>query len=401
LNSTLRFRKARNSADQLGQVFTPPAIASLLAASLASDSKLIIDVGAGEGSLAAAALAKCKNAKLVLVELDEYYATKLAHLNLKNSEVFSQDALIPGLLENIIDQRKNPVILSNPPYGMLRVSEEKILDFDSQLPPVFYGGWVRGDAAFLSRIWSASNKGATLGLIVASAIVCGKPYANYRRILVEGISGLTITELHPRTFSRTEVQAYLICGQRAERRKRNVILRRADSQGNITNEIVVSHKEAIERLDYTYHSAIKQLQVNQYQTLGTLAELGGVIVRGSQPRNIFKGLGLTAFHTTDFTINAKDLELKGAIEGFKSAHSGDILIPRVGSRCLMREARVVSGAGLITDCIYRIRVPDAIQNKVWETLNSDFGREWRKLIARGSCAKYITMAGLSDLPILS
>ncbi|WP_273822733.1 N-6 DNA methylase [Pseudomonas asplenii] len=400
MNPTLRFRKARNSADQLGQVFTPPAIASLLAKSLAVNSKSIVDVGAGMGALAVAALQQCKKAEIILIEKDEKYAEKLLNLNIANSKILSENALATGVLEKVISPLNKPVILSNPPYGMLKLSDEINLDIDSELPPVLYGGWVRGDAAFLSKIWSVSKTGSSLGLIVASAIICGKPYESYRKRLVEEISGLTITQLHPRTFAKTEVQAFLISGRKSTPGKRKVILRQADPNGNITNEIYVSQREAVERLDFAYHSTAKELKLGQHKTIGTLSELGGKIVRGSQSQNIFKKLGLAAFHTTDFTTNPKNLTLHGAVDGFKSAHQGDILIPRVGSRCLIREARVVSGSGLITDCIYRIRVPDIFHDRVWNTLNSDFGREWRKLISRGSCAKYITMNSLGELPIL-
>ncbi|HEJ2935015.1 rRNA adenine N-6-methyltransferase family protein [Pseudomonas aeruginosa] len=402
MNSTLRFRKARNSADELGQIFTPPAIASLLADAVASDCEVIVDVGAGEGALASAVLHRCPSATVVLIEKDRRYAEALSALFSHDARVVAEDALTPGLLERIIAPIERPVILSNPPYGMLRVSREQSSNLEGTLPPVFEGGrWVRRDAAFLSRIWSSSNKGATLGLIVASAIVRGKAYELYRRKLVEELAGLVVTELHLNTFANTEVQAYLISGCRSVRRKRNVLLRKADLQGNIVGELFVPHRLAIERFDYTYHSMIQQVQLRPGQSMGSLSELGGTIARGSRSQNEFKGLGLSAFHTTDFVENSKNLKLSGAVEGFNSAYLGDILIPRVGSRCLIREAKVVEGRGLITDCIYRIRAPQSVQKKVWSTLDSDFGREWRRLVAKGSCAKYITISALSSLPILA
>ncbi|SNR79188.1 rRNA adenine N-6-methyltransferase family protein [Pseudomonas segetis] len=402
LKSTLRFRKARNLADEQGQVFTPAVIASLLAKAVAADRETIVDIGAGEGALASAALTRCKDAAVVLVEKDKQYAQALSSLFTPNAKVIAEDALTPGLLESIISPLAKSVVLSNPPYGMLRISREELTSDREELPPIVEGGgWVRRDAAFLARIWSASNKGTSLGLIVTSAIICDKAYESYRRKLAEELSDLVITELHPKTFANAEVQAYLISGCKSVRRKRNVLLRQANLQGNIVNELSVSTQQAIERLDYTYHSMIHEVQLKPGQSIGSLSELGGIIARGSRSQNVFRALGLTAFHTTDFVTNSKHLKLNGAIEGFKSAHPGDILIPRVGSRCLIREAKVVEGTGLITDCIYRIRAPQSVQKKIWHTLDSDFGREWRKLAAKGSCAKHITIETLSSLPILA
>lgn len=402
LRSTLRFRKARNSADEHGQVFTPSAIASLLVEAIADDRESIVDIGAGEGALASAALTRCKRASVVLVEKDQQYAEALSGQFTLNAQVIAEDALTPGLLERIISPLEKPVILSNPPYGMLRVPSEYVESARDELPSITEGGgWVRRDAEFLARIWSASRKGTSLGLIVTSAIVCDDAYVSYRKKMVEELSGLVVTELHPKTFANTEVQAYLISGCKSVKRNRNVLLRQADLHGNITSELSVSTRQAIKRLDYTYHSLIQSVQLRPEQTIGSLSGLGGLISRGSRSQNVFKALGLPAFHTTDFVTNPKHLKLNGAIEGFKTAHTGDILIPRVGSRCLIREAKVIGGEGLITDCIYRIRAPQCVQRKIWLTLDSDFGREWRKLAAKGSCAKYITIGALSSLPILA
>ncbi len=402
MKSTLRFRKARDSADAQGQVFTPAAIASLLAQAVTVENEVIVDVGAGEGALASAALSRCRDASVILVEKDKQYAKALSSVFAPGAEVVAEDALTPGLLESIISPLNKPFVLSNPPYGMLRITEELLSNIEEQLPLIVEGGkWVRRDAAFLSRIWSASHKGTSLGLIVTSAIICDNSYRSYRKKLTDEMSNLIITELHPKTFANTEVQAYLISGCRSVRRKRNILLRRADLLGNIVSEIWVSAEQAADRLDYTYHSMIHEVQLKPGQSVGSLSEVGGIISRGSRSQNVFKALGLTAFHTTDFVTNSKHLRLQGAIDGFNSAQRGDILIPRVGSRCLMREAKVVEGTGLITDCIYRIRAPQTIQKKIWLTLDSDFGREWRKLAAKGSCAKYITIEALSSLPILT
>ena len=401
LNSTLRFRKARNSADLQGQVFTPPSIASLLVESVPSNCSTIIDVGAGTGALAFAALSKCPDANTYLIEKDIVYSDKLKKSCIKNATVIAQDALAYGLLEGILIGGGKNLILSNPPYGMDRVSNMPCLKGEFEgLSPYINGGWVRRDAAFLCRIWNSSGKGDVVGFIVAAPIITGVEHKELRTRLVQELSSLVVTELHPKTFNKTEVQAYLVTGCRSVKRARDVVLRQADVNGEVGQEIIISSDSAIQRLDFTYHSNVHELRLRPEQILSSLYDSGALISRGSRSQNKYRELGIQAFHTTDFALNSKNLSLDGAVEGYNSARAGDFLIPRVGTRCLMREARVVKGAGLMTDCIYRIRVPVSMQEMVWGTINSDFGREWRRLAAKGSCAKYITISSLASMPIL-
>lgn len=400
LNSTLRFRKARNSADLQGQVFTPPSIAKLLVESVPYNCSTIIDVGAGTAALALAALNKCPDANVYLIEKDQVYSDKLKSYSINNAKVVTQDALARGVLEDVVRTGERNLILSNPPYGMDKVKNLPCLDSEFGLNPHVNGGWVRRDAAFLCRIWNSSRNGDVVGFIVAAPIITGFEYKSIRERLVQELSGLVVTELHPKTFDKTEVQAYLVSGCRSVKRSRNVVLRQADVSGVVQREIVISSDRAVQRLDFAYHSTIAELRLRPEQILSGLSDAGALINRGSRSQNKYRELGIQAFHTTDFALNSKNLQLNGAIEGYNSAREGDFLIPRVGTRCLMREAKVVKGAGLITDCIYRIRVPAPMQEKVWNTINSDFGREWRRLAAKGSCAKYITISSLASMPIL-
>lgn len=397
---TLRFRKPRNLADSLGQIFTPPAIARLLALSLPKNSKKIIDVGAGSGALTQGALTWCKNASVFLIEKDIQQINILRNNLTGKSTVVEADALFPGVIEKCIGKTVSPVLISNPPYNMIRQSN-KFIDSKSSLHPVIDGaGWMRGDAAFVSRIWDASNLGASIGLIVASPIICGNSFLNFRKTLIDGLSNLIITELHPRTFPGVEVRAFIISGTRALNRRRNVMLRLADIDGSIIDEFSISYMQALSRLDYRYHSTAKDFSLSSDQVIGTLLSLDTSISRGSKSHKVFKSLGHQAFHTTDFAKTGEFLALKGAAAGFNHAQVGDILIPRVGSRCLLREAKVIEGKGLITDCVYRIRALEKYRVNIWNTINSDFGRAWRDRFSEGSCAKYLTISSINSLPIL-
>jgi predicted RNA methylase len=397
---TLRFRKARNAADRQGQVYTPVPIARLLASMLPHDTNIIIDVGAGQGALAFAALDRLTRARAILFENDPVLVRRLRALQRPRTSVVHANALAQGAIAIATPAVGRHAFLSNPPYGMLKL-DKAFAEEDHDLKPLADGvGWTRGDAAFVSSIWPVAPSGSCIGLIVSAAIVCSPAYADYRRRIVTGLANLHVVELHPKTFAGAEVRAFLIVGTRAVGRQRNVLLSRTNLEGEITHNLEVPHADAIQRIDYGYHAAISALKLRAHHFKGSLIALGGRVQRGSRSNGEFSRLGHNAFHTTNFAHASARLRLIGAQEGFLTAKSGDILIPRVGTRCLLHEARVASGSGLITDCVYRIRAPKAVRDFVWETIRSDFGREWRLLHADGSCAKYLTMSSVGAMPIL-
>jgi hypothetical protein len=401
--TSLRYRNPRDNADWLGQVFTPKHIAKLLVNSLPADQRRvrqIVDLGAGEGILTTSALTRFKHAKALLVEVDRRYAKSLQRLT-KSGKFSIQVAQADALSSAWEIPASSDLILSNPPYGAIAVTPEiqRVLEHSGLDVPV-NGGWVRGDAAFTARAWDISGHGSRLGLIVASPIIRDAACRKLRTKLVSELSGLCVTQLDERTFQNAEVRAFLMTGQRASNRRRNVLLRKALADGTIIDEMAVSHSAAILNLDIDFHRSLARLGLNIDDIAETLGSIGASIARGSRSQTDFASLGLSAFHTTDFQDIENEVVLLGARKGYKSAKLGDILIPRVGSRCLAKQARVVGGEGLFTDCIYRLTVNRRAFSRVWKTLTSSFGTEWRLANAGGNCAKYITVPTLLSMPVI-
>ena len=397
----LRYRNARDVADWLGQVFTPQPIASLLAESIPANClpiRRVLDLGAGKGALTAALLARHKHAKATLVEIDSSYVSILRTLAPKRATVTHADVLDQGWA----CAQGPDVVVSNPPYGTIAITREAkdMLDLSGLRIPIS-GNWVRGDAAFVARAWRIAALGSGLGLIVASPIVRDRAYMPLRERLIGELRGLCVTQLHEGTFRNAEVRAFLITGQRAANRCRNVHLRKAMTNGNITDEMTVSYRAAVVSLDIDYHRSLEHLGLTATDRTETLGSVGTVIVRGSRSQRDYERLGLSAFHTTDFSEAADEVILSGASDGFHAAKPGDILIPRVGSRCLVKQTRVRDGSGLFTDCVYRLVVGLRARPRVWKTLSSSFGADWRLANAGGSCAKHLTIQTLLTMPLLA
>lgn len=401
MSNHLRYRYSRDKADRLGQVFTPESIASLLVESLPIPSqgvKQIIDLGAGQGALTKAALKRYPKSSAVLVEIDPLHVDALFATMPKNINIIKGDALDLGW-ENGLNA---DIVISNPPYGMLQLSDS-INTFLSKtnLPVPTNGSWIRGDAAFVARAWMCSSRGTGLGLIVASPLVRDPSFRQLRETLINQLKGLCVTQLDTHVFDGAEVQAFLITGMRSTSRKRNVLLRKASIDGTIIDELEIGWGAAVNRLDFDYYNAMKRIGVSSSLSPDTLASVGTSIVRGSRSHNDFQRLGLDAFHTTDFKEFSEELLLKGCNHKYNVARPGDILIPRVGSRCLLNQARVVSGEGLFTESVFRLSVKERAREKVWRTLSSSFGSEWRLANASGNCAKHLTVQTLLGMPLIS
>lgn len=398
---SLRYRRANDRSDELGQIFTPDSIANLLVSELPLSCNNLLDLGAGKGALSRAAAARLGLDRLVLIERDPRYAAWLNQNFEKSVNVVRSNALDCDWEGHWSAANKNIGVVSNPPYGMLVLTQAQLTKLaSSKLSPPVHGNWVRGDAAFLAKAWELTATGASLAFIVTAPIVTGHEFRQLREVLVKELQNLTITQLDERTFPGAEVRAFLVNGTRGLNRRRNVLIRKADISGQIVDELLIEHKAALVRLDIEFYRACERLGLSNSSTVHTLADVGTHIVRGSLSRNEFEKQGVGAFHTTDFVRKGEQIELSEAANGYRCATKGDILIPRVGSRCLTRHAMVVHGEGPYTDCVFRLRSSSNVQERIWKTISSSFGCEWREAHASGNCARHLTQATLLSMPLL-
>ncbi|MBK3780091.1 methyltransferase [Paraburkholderia aspalathi] len=362
----------------------------------------VIDLGAGDGRLARAALERCSGAKGLLVEADTQRAAALIAQAVCGEQVLELDVLRdPALLDVRRTFGVADAIISNPPYLEVQLTRTAI-DLVRGVFPFLQdaSGWMRADIAFLAQAWALSDTGSFLGFILPAPALTQPQYRPLRELLLTQLDGLTVSQLPSRVFARVEVDAFLVTGVRALARERIATLRRLDGDGRVVGEMPVAMAAALERLDYVAHAGAASGQAGGSATCDTLGSLGVEISRGSLTRIAFARAGVDAFHTTHFAAAGTQVRLSAISATYRQAEAGDILIPRVGSRCLTRETRVAGGAGVFSDSVYRLRGDAQVMQRVWKTLSSDFGRQWRAARAVGSCAKFLPLWVLRDMPIL-
>ena len=399
--ANLRFRHAKRASELLGQVSTPDAIVERLLEDFPRTTRCVVDLGAGDGRLARAALAHAPQAEAQLFEVDEARVQRLRETASPRERVWSLDVLRDPELVAVPEMCGAPdAVVSNPPYQEVRLAGEDLARARTILPfLVDQSGWVRADVVFVAYAWALCGLGAFLGLILPAPALTQPQYRPLREMLLSQLEDLTVSQLPSRCFPGVEVDAFLVTGRRALPAQRSPTLRLINRAGEVVAVRQVSYEAGLARLDFVAHESAARLGLENGPA-DTLHSLGVEIIRGSLTRVAFERAGLQAFHTTDFAAAGSELHLTSEPTTHRVAEPGDILIPRVGSRCLMRETRVVSGTGVFSDSVYRLRGAPAVMKRVWATLASDFGRQWRATHAVGSCAKHLPLWVLRNLPVL-
>ena len=107
------------------------------------------------------------------------------------------------------------------------------------------------------------------------------------------------------------------------------------------------------------------------------------------------------FHTSPFPSNNKiKVNLKNSpVFDDIFAEPGDILIARVGKRCIGKVTMVNSGKRVISDCVYRLRAPKKYRYRMFSYLISVKGQQWLRVVAHGVCAQVISKRDLLHFPL--
>lgn len=393
----MRYRQPRGKKQLLSQFFTPADVADVVARSLEVAPRDILELGAGQGALVDAVLSLHPRATATLVEIDPDLVRVLRR-KYRGHRVIAGDVI--DEVDALPLSPSYGTVLGNPPFGVVPLESPGMFGV-AKLLPELGPRWVRQDLVFLYESWKRVTPGGQLALILGSPLIKDPAYAKLRRWLLSECSSASICELPERAFVGAEVESYLLMLRHRGRRRRlsEVELSRVDTPEGSRQVMRVSVDEAIDRMDYRFHS-IRTRAGQRWKGATNLATIGAAIVRGSRSHGDFQLDGIQHIHTTDFTDQPRHMRLgRCDVDHLQRAERGDVLVPRVGTRCLMREALVISGARPISEAVLRIRVDAKDRTRVFDALTSDAGRLWRQAHARGSCAKYMAVSDLRSFPL--
>lgn len=373
-----------------------PVGAALIAFLGAGEPRRAIDLGSGPGCLSSAIGNRWSGCEIVTVDIDSSVRSAIGGSSGGHRHIV-MDVLHPDLPEVAIAGGEGfDLTVSNPPYGLHypRAGSREILlaaGLDEVGDVRAISPWA--EVLFLGQSIRLARTGGRIGLIVPDSIVTGKAAAGLRRTLAERHRIERVVQLPRGSFQRTETQAFLLVLRKDARRCGSILLQTLSQAGAAWTTIEVDPQVAEHRLDHRYHAAMAACAPRR----STLADLGTTVVRGRR-----RGGAPDAFHTTDFPsgANPRSVAFAGAATDDPTlAGPGDILVARIG-RGLERKVCIVrEGWTPLTDCVYRLRVPEPHRDRVFSLLTSGLGEELLAGSARGTGALMLGKGELLDLPV--
>lgn len=365
----------------------------------------IVDLGAGGGSLALAALRRWSSAQMLTVDVDSRAADELAlafaHARTRHRHVIA-DALRPdmtdfaGIAPGSID-----VVIANPPYKTSRWRP----DFEPILARVGLDRFtvaatnVTPDLIFLAQALYLVRPGGRLALIVPDTLISGARMAGVREALARDHALERVIQLPRRAFRGTDAQAHVLI-LRAGAPVSRVLLDRIRADGSWEAPIRIPSSDAAERLDYAFHDA-RRLRGGPGAV--TLRDLGVKVVRGRASSTRVRAAAGAIFHTNSFPEKRGGaVSFPEVIVGYDNeifATAGDILLARVHRRLEEKIAHVTAGMAPISDCVFRLRCDPFVAPRVLRGISDPFGTAQLQARARGVGARALTMADVLDITV--
>lgn len=381
---------------------TPPALARRVVGLLSGEFESWLELGSGTGNLARACLGSSNPTSYLGVELDD----RLIHCSPLDARAgfLRGNVQSPRELAALLGDRMFSRVVGNPPYGMQALgvdAQQRLADLCPGIPQIF--NWVQLDLYFMLESLARLRRPGEAAFIVGAPIAEDARLIAFRHALMSCASEVECFELPVDAFDwKAEVQSFVLVARFGTSKMKRVRLGRlAGDAFDVVAERWVSPKEATHRLDFSFHE-FQALSASLRSAAGctTLHDLGASVVRGSRTRAQFDQLGISCFHTSDFPQQGLEVQF-GADQdhGFQVAATNDILLPRVGTRCMGRQALVTRGQRHYTEAVYRLRVPRKHHSRVADWVLSAAGTTWRQAAAKGSCAKHITVAALMQMPV--
>ncbi|WP_176767935.1 HsdM family class I SAM-dependent methyltransferase [Nitrosomonas ureae] len=390
----------KNKKKQMGQFFTPPLIADRLVQCLNQQIKTVLDLGCGQGQLGLSVLKFYPQANYIGIEKDQEYfqSCKLAmpEQNIVHIDVIDNEAL--SSINNLM-----PVdtVIGNPPFINIPACSALINEIRKSIPGlVLFRNRLRSEILFIARSLERLRIGGQASFILPMSFFTSEQYQYFRKHIISNFSAVSLFELPSHVFTGADVSTCILSFNYKYIRDEKITLGCIKESGIISDSIRIDAKHALDRMDYSYHKLLAESGILRLDRLTSISAVGGIISRGNRSRAELSNDKIKYFHTTSFPKDQTFINLDNEImECAKYAEEGDILLARVGSRCLDKQVIVASGRRAITDCIYKIRVPNENIEQVIRALSSKYGKVWRQMNAKGSCARYITKESLLSMPL--
>jgi len=391
--------------DSLGRYYTGMEVSQIFVNLFKTvHATSILDLGSGGGALSLAAARRWFGARIQTVDVDpsaQRLRTEISPSGNGGHEHLVADALGENL-EELVGGARFDLGLCNPPYTRIpwRQNFSRILA-DASLDDLALknNGGISSDILFIAQLLRLTRPGAEIGVIVPDGTVSGSRSEAVRKALLKRVSIRQVVQLPRGSFHDTEAQAYALFFRNEPGNGEEIEIREL-GKGELCPPKWISHSQAALRMDYKYYRFPEDPSAGF-----TLRNIQADIARGGISSSQAPNCGYPVFHTCNF-IQPDPLayRLPGNQPcqfrpGWRIAGPGDILLARVDRKLHRKICLVSAGHALITDLIYRIRVPGVWQRKVVEAFLSEEGQTALMRASRGVGARMLNKEDLLDITL--
>ncbi|NYF22627.1 type I restriction enzyme M protein [Xanthomonas sp. JAI131] len=397
---------ARVRSRVLEQYFTRPEIGDLLVGQMTLASAAhVVELGAGEGSLLAAARRRWQAARLTSVDIDR--TLRVVDEAIDGHKHLVMNVLSPAFARNRrLDHMEFDAAVCNPPYQVTELAVPyrsllKRVGLQAALPRE---GGMPADLVFLAHNLRLLRHGGQMGIIVPDGTVTGSRSRPLREALLASHALHSVIELPSRAFPGTDAKTFILTLEKGGVSPDRIPLYCADHNAYLSDPLYISVEEAVCRMDYRFYAWRRSATIPSVRSLGDFA--GVQIIRGRWNATEARSAGLPILHSTNIpgagvsrSLSLSQASIRRAYGDAPRASAGDIVLTRVGRHLEERFARVASGESVISDCLYVVRGPATIMAQFWRSLNSAQGHAYLAANARGVCARVLNRSSLLDYPL--
>lgn len=365
----------------------------------------VLDLGAGDGALTAAAAKIWQDATYYTVDIDENArSASLPRLLGRSFRHHVGDALSSAIeMELGLELGGADLAICNPPYirprwrdGFASILEDAGL---SHVLPKLAD--MPAEILFIAQNLRFLKNHGRLGLIVPDGVIAGERFSGLRNTLATEHCIERVIELPRGIFKKTEAKAHILVMSKSGEGPDEIQVQRLDESGVLSPELKVQREQAAGRLDYSFLAGGAAKRGAKQTRIGDVTIS---LSRGSFSSSQISKCDFPVLHTTDLSPAVEVVSRKfnmpvplAKLGKLNLAKPGDILVGRVGRNFEEKVCIVKSGTVAVSDCIFILRVAPEYRDSVFAYLKSSRGREALSFSSHGVGAKFLTIDALQNI----
>lgn len=377
------------------QYFTAEIFSSALVSVIdINDVDNILDLGIGDGALSYASLSRWPQASVTAFDIDGNICEK--YTNSTQIKVLKEDVLSDHFSCNN-DHLKYDLAVCNPPFSKIK----KRLCFDdlfekANLSECKQIKQLTADLLFLTLNLIHIKVGGCCAIILPDGPLTRIDYKPFRDALLRNYKISKIVELPEKSFRGTEARTHILIIHNQKPINSYTELSLMNADGKIADSIYIPQTDLVCRLDYTYNKWKNTVKVEKYSKSNNLTI---DIKRGSLTYKELRESEYRYIHSNSFSDGAVlkfDKYGHSQLNSKVIAVAGDIIMCRVGKRCVGKIGYIESGEVILSDCLYKITVPKTESKRLFELLCDKSSKEWIQISSHGVCSKVISKTDLLE-----